>query len=137
MDEYYVFDGKMQHGPFSLLQLQSMWRSGSITPLMLYTQPGLEEWTPLSELAEILRPPQRHVVPARLRAVSQKSGNPPNWAFFVVMTILFPLVGFITGIRWLCSAEYRGAGSAIIAIAFVVTFLYAFVLPNVLHSVLR
>lgn len=133
MDEYYIWDGEKQRGPHSLAQLQAMWQSGSITPAMQYTQPGLEQWIPLSELAESLRPPQRRVIPARLRTTPQKSGNPPYWTMYVVFTIIFPIVGFAAGIRFLCSAEYRGAGGALVGIAFVMSFLYAFVLPQVLR----
>lgn len=57
MNEYYLFENDNQRGPFTLSQLQSMWRSGTITARTLYCQEGFAEWLPLSTILDTLEPP--------------------------------------------------------------------------------
>jgi hypothetical protein len=61
MDEYYVMQGEQQAGPYTLAQLQGMWRNGQLTAHTLYTQPGFDEWFRLSTIAESLEPPRRTI----------------------------------------------------------------------------
>lgn len=61
MDEYYVMHGDQQAGPYTLAQLQGMWRTGQLTAHTLYTQPGFDEWFRLSTIAESLEPPRQTI----------------------------------------------------------------------------
>jgi GYF domain 2 len=63
MNEYYLYLDDMQKGPFTLSQLQSMWRSGAITSRTLYWQDGFSEWLPLSSILDELEP-SRAPIPA-------------------------------------------------------------------------
>lgn len=53
-DHYWLSSGSEQRGPYTLSQLQSMWRAGSITAETLYFQHGSDEWVSISLLADIL-----------------------------------------------------------------------------------
>ena len=70
MDEYYLLQDNEQRGPFTLNQLRTLWRSGKITGETLYSQPGFEEWMPLSDLAEWL------AVPSPVRAPASSANAP-------------------------------------------------------------
>ena len=58
MNEFYLMQGDNQTGPFTLSQLQAMWRSGSITGQTLYCEPGFDEWFPLSTMSDCLDAPR-------------------------------------------------------------------------------
>jgi hypothetical protein len=53
-NEYYIWRNEKQEGPFTALQLRSMWHSGTITTDVYYWREGLSDWTPLSEIAAVL-----------------------------------------------------------------------------------
>ena len=55
--EYYLHLNDEQRGPYTLGQLQSMWRAGSITGNTLFWQDGRSNWVPLSAILHILEPP--------------------------------------------------------------------------------
>ena len=66
-NHYYLTVGSDQKGPYTLSQLQTMWRAGSITADTLYCQQGFDEWVSISSLAELLdAPPVRSSSPASL-----------------------------------------------------------------------
>lgn len=51
---FYLFTNNEVRGPFTVSQLRSMWKSGSVTELDSYCEEGTEDWLPLSYLSEIL-----------------------------------------------------------------------------------
>ncbi len=79
MDEYYLYTNNEQTGPYTIAQLQHMWRVGQVTGKTLYWQEGFDEWIPLSTLADALEsPPPQHMqtvcygTPPRIRLGSDK-----------------------------------------------------------------
>jgi len=48
--EYFLYLNNEQKGPYTLNQLQSMWKAGSITSKTLYWQEGFDEWIALFHL---------------------------------------------------------------------------------------
>ena len=53
-DHYWILTGADQKGPYTLTQLQSMWRAGAITADALYCQEGFEQWEPISLISDLL-----------------------------------------------------------------------------------
>lgn len=78
-DRYYLAVGSEQKGPFTFSQLQTMWRSGSITADTLYCQQGFDEWVGISSLAELLDPQptsaSRPISPAQHPALAQPESD--------------------------------------------------------------
>jgi TM2 domain-containing membrane protein YozV len=60
---YYVMIGKEKNGPYTLGQLQAMWRAGSITVDTQYWFDGQSEWMPLSTILELIEPQERSRMP--------------------------------------------------------------------------
>ena len=111
MDEFYILDGQQQQkGPFTLSQLQNMWRTGGVTARTLYWQQGFEEWIPLSTMSECLEPPRQAAPHFRVAAVQQQSSNPSSFGLIVFLTVLLPIVGLIAGIGWTCGDCIGGIG---------------------------
>ncbi|MCW1923229.1 GYF domain-containing protein [Luteolibacter arcticus] len=100
-DHYWIQSGSDQKGPYTLSQLQSMWRGGSITADTLYFQEGLEGWEPISLIAETLDPPKPVLssTPAyQAPAVPQQinSAQPPkNPGVAAVLSFFVPGLGQI------------------------------------------
>ena len=87
--------GQEQQGPYTLSQLQSMWRNGSVTARTLYWQQGMEQWEPLSMLADCLEPPQQaRSYPAALNAPTAPKRESRKSRFSILRVILI-LVGVI------------------------------------------
>jgi len=61
--KYYVMLGEDRKGPFTLTQLQAMWRAGSLTTETQYWFEGQSEWMPLGTIIELLE--ASSVTPAR------------------------------------------------------------------------
>jgi len=57
-EHYWITSGSDQKGPYTLSQLQSMWRAGSITADTLYFQHGFNDWTPISVISDLLDSPK-------------------------------------------------------------------------------
>ena len=68
--EYYLFLSEEQKGPYTLSQLQTMWRSGNITGNTLFWQEGCSEWNPLSSILHVLEPPLAAPAPSLPRALA-------------------------------------------------------------------
>jgi len=49
---YMIFDKGKQHGPYTALQLPSIWTSGTYTASALYWSEGMSDWKLLSDLCE-------------------------------------------------------------------------------------
>lgn len=134
MDEYFLYLNNEQSGPFTIAQLQHMWRVGQITAKTLYWQQGFDEWIPLSTIADSLEPPRqtRSISYADLSWArsSSASDNPPSFGVVVLCTVFLPIVGLVAGIIWLCEPRHRGSGGAILAISFVLMFIYAFIFSH-------
>jgi len=55
--EFYVDIGGETKGPYTLGQLQAMWKAGTITGNTLYCREGFKEWLPLRTMVRELEPP--------------------------------------------------------------------------------
>jgi GYF domain 2/TM2 domain len=55
--DYHILRDDRQEGPFTLAQLQHMWRSGTLTSATLHWREGMESWQPLSAIARHLDAP--------------------------------------------------------------------------------
>ena len=53
---YYLWLNDAQAGPYTLLQVQSLWREGQITALTLFWQEGNADWQPLSTILSTIEP---------------------------------------------------------------------------------
>jgi len=56
-DQFYLTRDSQQQGPFTLSQLQSMWRNGLITAADYYWQDGFAEWLPITTIQNQLELP--------------------------------------------------------------------------------
>jgi len=87
--EYYLYLNDEQKGPYTLSQIQSMWRSGNITGNTLYWQDGFSEWIPLSTILHIIEPPPIAPAPSIPRAaVKQPITNTPSDSLGIVIMLL-------------------------------------------------
>ena len=88
---YFVMVGDEQRGPFTLEQLQGMWRSGSVTMDSKYWIEGLDEWMPLSSILELFQPQQRaYQAQAYFAPVAQPTWNP---GVALVLSFFIPGLG--------------------------------------------
>lgn len=55
---FYVMVNGGQKGPFSLSQMQAMWRANIITNKSQYWKEGMPAWSPCSTIAPLLSPPK-------------------------------------------------------------------------------
>ena len=56
MDNYWISaNGSVPQGPYSLTQLQSMWREGIITSAHVFWREGFEKWLPISQIESLLK----------------------------------------------------------------------------------
>jgi len=57
MGKYFLFLEGVQKGPYTTGQVQSMWRSGTLTGEVLFYHKDFGEWKPLMSIIELLEPP--------------------------------------------------------------------------------
>ncbi len=121
---YYLMLEGTQSGPYSPGQVREMWSNGSVNGETLYWQEGYTEWLPLSTIADEFEG-EKTTVPVAWRpyTVPKQSGNPTNFVLILILTILFPPIGIVAGIVWLCDPRTRSAGAAMLAIAVAILFL--------------
>jgi len=113
--DYYLYINDEQKGPFTLAQIQSMWRSGNITGQTLYWQQGFDEWFPLSTMIDLLEPPQAPVVQTQPMAHVTKST--PSDALGIVIMLL-PLASAVLMWFWVSSMSLlQNPGSTLMGIA--------------------
>lgn len=77
---YYVLLGEEQKGPYTLAQLQAMWRDGSLTIDTQYWFEGQTDWMPLGTILELLEPrsSQPHGYGASSPAISLAAKAKPS-----------------------------------------------------------
>jgi hypothetical protein len=119
----HVFYAGQKHGPYVPTQIQTMWGAGTLTADTSVLPAGYPDSIPISDfLARI------QLGNATSDGDSSQSKNPDLFGFIVVLTIFFPIVGLIAGIRWLCDPKHRGAGGSILAIALILMLIYGMLL---------
>ncbi len=59
-EHYLLLVGTEQRGPYTLPQIQAMWRSGSITADSHFWRGGAKNWFPISDICNLLDPPTNH-----------------------------------------------------------------------------
>jgi len=76
--QYYVTANGQQKGPYTLSQMQAMWRAGIITNKSPYWKEGMPQWADCSTIAPLLGPPPKGESSPTLqaKAVSQKKVLP-------------------------------------------------------------
>ena len=129
-DHYWISSGSDQKGPYTLSQLQSMWRAGLITADTLYFQQGFDEWAPISLITDLLDPPKpSSPVPSAYQAHSAPQPRRPtqplkNPGVAAVLSFFFPGLGQI----------YNGQiGMGIILFTLTVALYFTIILGIVLH----
>lgn len=65
-DTYHLSKQGETLGPFTLTQLQNMWRSGLVTSDSYYWKEGFAEWQPITSIIELLEPKQKEFSILRL-----------------------------------------------------------------------
>ncbi|MEQ1858462.1 MAG: NINE protein [Chthoniobacteraceae bacterium] len=70
--QYYIYRNDEQHGPYSVGQLRSMWKSGTITGDVPYRYADSDEWIPLSTISDELEGPTQ-TAPTPLHQYSAQS----------------------------------------------------------------
>jgi TM2 domain-containing membrane protein YozV len=119
--KYYVMVGEEQKGPYTLAQLQTMWRAGSLTVDTQYWFDGQGEWMPLSTVLELLEPPERsRAAHAYFAAPAQRVWSP---GAAIVLSFFIPGLGQM----------YRGRiGRGILWFTGVVIGYFLFVIPGII-----
>jgi TM2 domain-containing membrane protein YozV len=75
---YWLLSAGQQHGPYSLLQVKSMWASGKLTLSAQYRAPGETLWSPIADFIEELERPD---------------ARPKSRALYIVLGIFLGLLG--------------------------------------------
>ena len=89
-------------GPFTLVQLQGMWRSGMLTSANEFCIAGVNTWHPLAMLQDTLEADAPPAVTSRPRVVVNHVPSPaiPQWSPGVALVLSF----FVPGLGQM----YRG-----------------------------
>lgn len=134
-DQFFVMRGQQKLGPFSLEEMKNLWQRGQIESETLYWQKGMDEWSPLSQIAECFAPQRYESAierarknPASYMPPASRSTNPDGFGAAVLWAILLPIVGLVFAIRYLMDPQYRGAGGAILGISFASSVIWTFLL---------
>jgi hypothetical protein len=118
----HVFCAGQQLGPYIPQQIETMWSAGALTADASVFPAGYPDWVPISDFLTRVR---------RDNSLSEvdvlQHENPDLFGVAVFLTVLFPIVGLIAGIRWLCHPSHRGAGGSILAIALILMFIYSII----------
>ncbi len=121
LDQFYLLDGEERRGPYTLAQMQHMWRNKTIFASMTYWREGMEDWRPLIDLVDTLEPPrQPRAVSAPVRRASSASTERGTLVPIYVISFLFPLVGELTGAIWAAKPETKERGMRLLTFALVV-----------------
>lgn len=98
-DATYLWLNDQQAGPFTALQLRSMWTAGTITAATLYWQEGMEEWVPVGNAVEEAiaaekQAPVARVIRKNVQAAPKKPERQVNVLWFTLLAafIFFGLV---------------------------------------------
>lgn len=83
-DSFWVHKANEQCGPYTLAQLQNMWRNGLVTQATLYWQHGFEEWFPLSTMIESLESQASARMPPQSQPLRQIQRHQQSVSFPVV-----------------------------------------------------
>lgn len=128
-EQYFIFRSQEQEGPFTLSQLQSMWRSGSLANSSQYWKEGLDEWQAITDLQEILDSPEASLTDdnqnlPRQETTTEQKKEKPDWNLFsfgmlVILAALIPPIGLVVGYRGLSSPARREKAIGLIAIAII------------------
>lgn len=113
---YYLWLNEEQTGPFTIVQLRSMWLIGTITGATIYWQEGMQEWHPLSELTSTLEesPVQATPTPISAKRVDPSTLPPPpstSQTPQVVVRIFIYIILGIVAAGWLVPACTRQAST--------------------------
>ena len=122
--KYFVLVGEEKKGPYTLAQLQTMWRAGSLTIDTQYWFDGQGEWMPLSTILELLEPQERpHAAQAYFAAPAQRVWSP---GAAVVLSFFIPGLGQL----------YRGRlGRGILWFIGVVIGYFLLVVPGIIAHI--
>ncbi len=89
--KYYVMVGEEKKGPYTLAQLQTMWKTGSLNVDTQYWFDGQGEWMPLSTILELLEPQERSpAAQAYFAAPTQRVWSPGT---ALVLSFFIPGLG--------------------------------------------
>ena len=96
MDYYLHLHGE-DRGPFTLSQLQNMWKAGTITKQTIFWTEGMVNWEPLLRIIRLLEPPTIPPAPPAVRQVvpAPKKTSTVTWIalIFVVVIIGAGMIG--------------------------------------------
>jgi len=122
--KYFVLVGEEKKGPYTLAQLQTMWRAGSLTIDTQYWFDGQGEWMPLGTILELLEPQERpHAAQAYFAAPAQRVWSP---GAAVVLSFFIPGLGQL----------YRGRlGRGILWFIGVVIGYFLLVVPGIIAHI--
>ncbi len=144
-EQYFIFSSGEQEGPFTLLELQSMWRSGSLATSSQYWKEGLEEWQSITDLHELLDLPEHALADEQGKTRQQNTPTEhkekqADWGLvsfgtLVALTAIIPLIGFVVGYRGLSNPARREKAAGLIGIAAVssiaaIVFIFGDFGPN-------
>lgn len=123
--KYYVKIGEEQRGPFTLEQLQGMWRAGAVTMETNYWVEGFDEWMPLETILELLQPsPQQHRSHTSYPASTLR--KPKSRGVYIILGLLFGCLGIHN-----FYAGYVGRGAA----QLIITVLLSWTIIGLLLTV--
>lgn len=109
---YYLLLNNEQAGPYSLTQLQGMWKNGAITSQTLYWQEGQSEWITLDSLVEdaINEERRRAAIAAAPRPPKEEEISVLDRVIAIVASLLLTLIALLIGIGYtIAGKKKRGA----------------------------
>lgn len=92
---YYLYENEEQTGPYSLEELESLWRSHSISAEAFYCQQGDEEWLPLRTLLEYTTQSVPPPILTSYSSITQKISALPSRNGTLRKTIILTVSGSV------------------------------------------
>jgi uncharacterized protein DUF4339 len=101
--DYFVLIDEKERGPYTEVQLRSMWLAGSLTGEMPYRQADSQQWSPLSDMRYQLESAAKiqesaAKIQAERIAKTVQPETRGSMVVYVLLAFLLPIVGLIIGI---------------------------------------
>jgi TM2 domain-containing membrane protein YozV len=92
-EHYWISSGSGKKGPYTLSQLQNMWRTGSITADMLFLRGESKKWTKITEISHLLDLPESPNLNQHVQGQNRLSHPLKNPGIAAVLSFVFPGLG--------------------------------------------
>jgi TM2 domain-containing membrane protein YozV len=127
-DAYFLLINGQQSGPYTIVQVRSMWQSGAINTGTSYWQAGMPQWQYLANIRHFLDMPSgnQYGAPIIVNQVGYQVGYPIQQVVSTKSRVAFILLGLFLGCLGIHNfyAGYTGKGIAQLLITLFLGWLF-------------